>query len=245
MDLHTPVTPRATPPHDRMDALEWTAPPRSPQGRLDGRLEEVEAVGGGYCRLQMPLRLAVAVRETAAGHGPGALGAAMGQVAMSALGSSRACSPRPSPPTVHCMSQCPPIVRTTNVLSARSLPSPLSSRLLRSDLGPWTRGLYWVRRAYRSAVSPTLCVLIAGPVRPAPRWTCWSLGLRTQWVQAGPGGGGGAPPLPMHLCPGARPPGATTTAGGRRAQGAPEAPTCRTRRPPPAGGCPAARRRSR
>ena len=34
----------------------------------------------------------------------------MGQVAMSALGSSRACSPRPSPPTVHCSSQCPPIV---------------------------------------------------------------------------------------------------------------------------------------
>ena len=41
---------------------------------------------------------------------------AMGQVAMSALGSSRACSPRPSPPTVHCSSQCPPIVRTANVL---------------------------------------------------------------------------------------------------------------------------------
>ena len=29
--------------------------------------------------------------------------AAMGQVAMSALGSGRACSPRPSPPTVHCL----------------------------------------------------------------------------------------------------------------------------------------------
>ena len=97
--------------------------------------------------------------------------AAMGQVAMSALGSSRACSPRPSPPTVHCSSQCPPIVRTANVLCARSLPSPWSSRPLRSDLGPWARGLYWGRRAYRSAVSPTLCVLIAGPVRPAPRWT--------------------------------------------------------------------------
>ena len=47
---------------------------RRPQKRLDWRLEEVaDAVGGGHCRLQMPLRLAVAVRETLAGHGLGAL----------------------------------------------------------------------------------------------------------------------------------------------------------------------------
>ena len=32
---------------------------------VDRRLEEVaKALGGGYCRLQMPLRLALAVRET-------------------------------------------------------------------------------------------------------------------------------------------------------------------------------------
>ena len=50
------------------DALE------EPQRRLDGRLEEVaEAVGGGYCRLQMPLRPALGVREAAAGHRLGAL----------------------------------------------------------------------------------------------------------------------------------------------------------------------------
>ena len=30
-------------------------------------------VGGGYCRLQMPLRLALAVRKTVAGHKLGAL----------------------------------------------------------------------------------------------------------------------------------------------------------------------------
>ena len=37
-----------------------------PQRRLNRRLEEVaKAVGGGYCRLQMLLRLAFAVRETA------------------------------------------------------------------------------------------------------------------------------------------------------------------------------------
>ena len=35
-------------------------------------MEEVaKAVVGGYCRLQMPLKLALGVRETVAGHRPG------------------------------------------------------------------------------------------------------------------------------------------------------------------------------
>ena len=39
------------------DAFEGKAPQRQPQKRLDRRLEEVAtAVGGGYCRLQMPLK---------------------------------------------------------------------------------------------------------------------------------------------------------------------------------------------
>ena len=47
---------------------------KGPQRRLDRRLEEVaKAVGGGYCRLQMPLKLALGVRETVAGHRLGAL----------------------------------------------------------------------------------------------------------------------------------------------------------------------------
>ena len=51
------------------DALEGKGPQRRPSRRLDRRLEEVaKAVGGGYCRLQMPLKLALAVRETVAGH---------------------------------------------------------------------------------------------------------------------------------------------------------------------------------
>ena len=46
-----------------------------PQQRLDRRLEAVDkAVGGRHCRLQMPLTLAFAVRETVAGHRLGALG---------------------------------------------------------------------------------------------------------------------------------------------------------------------------
>ena len=47
---------------------------KEPQRRLGRRLEEVaEAVGGGYCRLQMPLTLALGVGGTVAGHRLGAL----------------------------------------------------------------------------------------------------------------------------------------------------------------------------
>ena len=57
------------------DAVEGEGPQRRPQRRLDRRLEEVtKAVGGGYCQLQMPLKLALGVRETVAGHRLGALG---------------------------------------------------------------------------------------------------------------------------------------------------------------------------
>ena len=56
------------------DALQWKGPQRPPQKRLERRLEEVaKAVGGGYCRLRMPLSLALAVRVTVAGHRLGAL----------------------------------------------------------------------------------------------------------------------------------------------------------------------------
>ena len=56
------------------DAFEGRGPQRRPQQRLGRRLEEVaEAVGGGYCWLQMPLRLALGVRGTAAGRRLGAL----------------------------------------------------------------------------------------------------------------------------------------------------------------------------
>ena len=50
-------------------ASQGEGPQRRPQMRLGRRLEGVaKAVGGGYCRLQMPLKLAFAVRETGAGH---------------------------------------------------------------------------------------------------------------------------------------------------------------------------------
>ena len=49
------------------DALEGKGPQRPPQKRLELQLEEVaKAVGGGYCRLQMPLKLGV--RGTVAEH---------------------------------------------------------------------------------------------------------------------------------------------------------------------------------
>ena len=51
------------------DALEGKGPQRRPQKRLDRRLEEVaKAVGGGSCQLQMPLKLALGIRGTMAGH---------------------------------------------------------------------------------------------------------------------------------------------------------------------------------
>ena len=56
------------------EALEGKGPQRWPQQRLGRRSEEVaEAVGGGYCWLQMPLRLALGVGVTVAGHRQGAL----------------------------------------------------------------------------------------------------------------------------------------------------------------------------
>ena len=55
------------------DALEGKGPQRRPQKRLSRRLEAVaKAVGGGFCRLQMPLKRALAVRGTAAGRRLGA-----------------------------------------------------------------------------------------------------------------------------------------------------------------------------
>ena len=51
------------------DSLEGEGPQRRPRKRFDRRLEEVaKAVGGGYCRLQMPLKLALGVRGTVAGR---------------------------------------------------------------------------------------------------------------------------------------------------------------------------------
>ena len=50
------------PPPLPRDALEGKGPQRRPQRRLGRRLEEVaKAVGGGYCRLQMSLKLALGV----------------------------------------------------------------------------------------------------------------------------------------------------------------------------------------
>ena len=74
------------------DALEGKGPQRRPQKRLDRRLEEVaEAVGGGYCRLQMLLTLALGVRKRVAGRRLGALGGGAPPFQ---------CIPAPSPPPI-------------------------------------------------------------------------------------------------------------------------------------------------
>ena len=78
------------------NALEGKGPQRRPQRRLGRRLEEVaKAVGGGYCRLQTPLRPALGVRGTVAGRRLGA------------LEGGRGVTPLPPPP-LHASPQPPP-----------------------------------------------------------------------------------------------------------------------------------------
>ena len=68
------VSEKSSPPPPRRDTLEGKGSQRQPQERLSRWLEAVaKAVEGGYCRLQMPLKLALGVRETVAGHRLGAL----------------------------------------------------------------------------------------------------------------------------------------------------------------------------
>ena len=57
----------------RQRCIRREGPQRRPQKRFGRRLEEVaKAVGGGYCRLQMPLRPVLGVRGTVGGHRLGA-----------------------------------------------------------------------------------------------------------------------------------------------------------------------------
>ena len=65
----------APPPPPKESIRGREGPQRRPQKPLDRRLEEVaKAVRGGYCRLPMPLKLALAIRGTVAGHRLGAPG---------------------------------------------------------------------------------------------------------------------------------------------------------------------------
>ena len=69
-----PPPPHKPPPPPTRDALEGKRPQRRPQQPLGRRLEEVaKAVGGGYCRLQMSVQVALGVRETLAWHRLGPL----------------------------------------------------------------------------------------------------------------------------------------------------------------------------
>ena len=51
------------------NAFEGKAPQSRPQNRVDRRSDAAaKVVGREYCRLQMPRKLALAVRETVSGH---------------------------------------------------------------------------------------------------------------------------------------------------------------------------------
>ena len=85
------------PPPPPRDALEGKGRQRRPQQRSGRRLEEVaKAVEAGYSRLQMPLKLALGVRVTVAGHRLSALEGGGGGVT-SPLSIA---SPPPPPPAV-------------------------------------------------------------------------------------------------------------------------------------------------
>ena len=116
---HAIFAPPPPPPTPRSrDALEGEGPQRRPQKRLDRQLEEVaKAVGGGYCRLQMPLRLAPGVREPVAGHRLGALGGRGGGY----LPPSNASLPGSTPPPPRV--QEPPCARTNPWFRGRILAS--------------------------------------------------------------------------------------------------------------------------
>ena len=116
-----------------------------PQRRLGRRLEEVaKAVGGGYCRLQMPFTQALAVRETVAGHRLGAVEGAWvgGKAGLCFAVQKRGETPPPPEenfPARDQQLQCllplaPPVQRCANPLPMRQpLGHAVSSCVFRGD----------------------------------------------------------------------------------------------------------------
>ena len=85
------------------DALDGKGPQRRPQKRLNGRLEEVaKSVGGGYCRLQMPLKRHLASGRQWLGIGSAPWSEAGGGVSPPA---PFQCTPAPLPLRKHAGSQ--------------------------------------------------------------------------------------------------------------------------------------------
>ena len=117
------------------DALEGKAPQRRPQRRLGRRLEEVaKAVGGGYCRLQMPLRLALGVRGTVAGHRLDALEGGLPSPPPNALVGASGCCPGFQGETV---SFTCPQTAGRRPLEGRAPRGTKPSQEVR--MGPWSR----------------------------------------------------------------------------------------------------------
>ena len=149
---HTVRKPPAKCLHPR-DALEGKGPQRRPQQRLGRRLEEVaKAVGGGYCRLQMPLKPPLGVRGTVAGHRLGALERGGGGV------------PPPLPmhpcstPSYHIVKQ-----RSCSSVQTRLSPSCCSNSDPRVDNTQYsqrfaTRSRTWNRKTCHGNVEQTQCV---------------------------------------------------------------------------------------
>ena len=156
------------------DASEGKGPQRRPQKRLGRRLEEVaEAVGGGYCRLQMPLKLALAVRGTVAGHRLGALEGLRGG------------SPPSNAPVASCAHTHAPLGRPT----PGAFPSKAVSQTAGCGRPGATRITTFQSTQRRGAPWPTQCPIPStGTNAHAPRgqWPCSTVRLG-----ASPAGGPG------------------------------------------------------
>ena len=142
------------------DAFEGKGPRRRPQRRLGRRLEEVaEAVGGGHCRLRMPLKPALGVRGTVAGHRLGAL-----------EGGGRGVSPPPP--------KCIPAIGV-NRIGGGGVASKYAGWYFRVDGLVWAfrrtlsashgRKIVWNVRVGRLSLCPAVLLLPLGIPRPPQR----------------------------------------------------------------------------
>ena len=150
--------------------LEGQGPPRRPQRRLDRRLEEVaKAVGGGYCRLQMPLRPALGVMGTVAGHRLGALEVGWGLQCIAGRGCGGGmtpavqCCPRPAAPPVPDAAPPPP--------GGGGAHRPLSPSGPRSPMAPGAQG-------GGGRCAPPLCDIPSGCCSFTGPWTVPRSSLR-------------------------------------------------------------------
>ena len=158
------------------DALEGKAPQRRPQKRFDRRWEDIaEAVGGGYCRLQMPLSPALGVRQClgigwAPWRGPGEGGsppsnAFLGSPLLHRL--SLLCPNRPPSPSMTPSSSPKAVLIRPSQPRARSVVAAAGARQRRGGAAPPIGGVGVEGRQRRGVPVQPLQRGEGGGLRPA------------------------------------------------------------------------------